>query len=95
MGNSNCDCDSENHGHFCKGLFFGLAVGVGLAWFLGSETGKGFIKTARKRIDEALSAEPGVGDYEEEDASVSSAPDAEPESTFSAKPHKFFKKKTA
>ena len=93
MGNSDCNCDSENHNHFYKGLFFGLVAGVGLARFLGSETGKGFIKTARKRIDEALSAEPGVEDYEEEEASEPSTPDVQPESTFSPKPRRLFKRK--
>lgn len=94
MKNSDCNCDSENHDHFYKGLFFGLAIGVGLAWFLGSETGKGLIKTARKRIDETLSAEPGVEDYEEEEASEPLTPDVQPESTFSAKPQRLFKRKS-
>ena len=73
----------------------GVVLGVGLIRFLGSKTGKELIKTARKRIDEAISMEPGIEDYEEEETSESPIPDVEPESTFSAKPRKFFKKKTA
>ena len=92
MGDNN---HSESEGHFYKGLFFGVILGVGLIRFLGSKTGKELIKTARKRIDEAISMEPGIEDYEEEEASESPTPDVEPESTFSAKPRKFFKKKTA
>ncbi|MEX0616192.1 MAG: hypothetical protein WD231_00090 [Candidatus Woykebacteria bacterium] len=63
--------DRNNHnvdreGDFYKGLFFGLLLGVGLVWFLGTKEGekikkqladKGeeFVDRARESIDKALS----------------------------------------
>ncbi|HEY4695164.1 MAG TPA: YtxH domain-containing protein [Candidatus Nanoarchaeia archaeon] len=32
--------DNDHEGHFYKGLFYGLVVGLGLAWFLGTKEGK-------------------------------------------------------
>lgn len=67
---------SEHEGHFYKGLFFGVLVGVGLIWFLQSDSGKRLVKKARNRLDEALSFEPGMEDFEEEmaeDPSVSTS----------------------
>ena len=92
MGDHNHSGESE--GHFYKGLFFGVILGVGLVWFFGTKSGKELIKTARKRIDEAISMEPGMEDYEEEEASEPLTPDVEPESTFSAKPRRLFKRKS-
>jgi hypothetical protein len=92
MGHHNHSGESE--GHFYKGLFFGAILGVGLVWFFGTKSGKELIKTARKRIDEAISMEPGMEDYEEELASEPPTPDVQPESTFSAKHRKFFKNKS-
>lgn len=59
---------NNNHedGGFYKGLFFGLLLGVGLIWFLGtkegkklkeqvSERGEEFVEKAKESIDEALS----------------------------------------
>lgn len=93
MENHNHKATSETQDHFYKGLFFGLFLGVGLIWFLGTNSGKEFIKTARKRIDEVLSGEPGMEDFEEEETSESSTPEVEPESTFSPKPRRVFKKR--
>ena len=82
--------NNENEGHFYKGLFFGVLIGVGLIWFLNSETGRRFVKTARKRMDEALSTEPGLEDYEEEAEVTNSEPES---STFNTPPpHRFFRK---
>jgi hypothetical protein len=86
-GNHN---NKESEGSFYKGLFFGLLLGIGVVWFLGSESGKEFVKKTRKRIDDALAAEPGLADYEEED--ISAAPEPESKSTTSV-PRRFFHKK--
>jgi len=67
---------NEHEGHFYKGLFFGVLVGVGLIWFLQSESGRSLVKKARNRLDEALAFEPGMEDFEEEmedDQNVSSS----------------------
>lgn len=60
--------DQSNHedGNFYKGLFFGLLLGVGLVWFLGtkegkklkeqlSEKGEEFVEKAKESIDKSLS----------------------------------------
>lgn len=59
---------NKNHedGGFYKGLFFGLLLGVGLIWFMGTKEGKrlkeqmnekgeDFVEKAKESIDEALS----------------------------------------
>ena len=91
MGDHN---HSEGEGHFYKGLFFGAILGVGLVWFLGTRSGKELIKTARKRIDEVISMEPGMEDYEGEEASEPAVSDVEPEATFSEKPKRLFKRRS-
>jgi len=66
MEKTNHNSKNEHEGHFYKGLFFGLLIGAGMAWFLNSESGKELVKTARKKVDEALAAEPGLEDYDED-----------------------------
>ena len=57
--------EAEEDGEFYKGLFFGVLIGAGLIWLLGSDTGKELLKNARKRIDEAISGEAPEGLDEE------------------------------
>ncbi|OGY25478.1 MAG: hypothetical protein A2Z11_03555 [Candidatus Woykebacteria bacterium RBG_16_43_9] len=59
--------EKEHEGHFYKGLFFGLLIGVGVIWFINSEGGKDLVKKARKRLDETLNFEPGMEDYDIDD----------------------------
>ncbi len=83
--------ENNQEGHFYKGLFFGLLIGVGLVWFLNSESGKEIVKKARKKLDEALAEEPGTADYEFEDDEV--GPVAEtPKAKSSSNPRRFFQK---
>ena len=82
--------ESNQEGHFYKGLFFGLLIGVGLIWFLNSEGGKEIVKKARKKLDEALAEEPAAADYEFEDEEV--GPVEETKVKSSSKPHRFFQK---
>jgi len=90
MENPGSSNNKENEGSFYKGLFFGLLLGVGLIWFMGTPTGKEFVKRARKRIDETLAVGPGMEDYEE--GETSAAPEPEPKSTASSPPRRFFRK---
>jgi hypothetical protein len=80
--------NKDHEGHFYKGLFFGLLLGIGVVWFLGSESGKEFVKKARKRIDEALSTEPGMENFEEGTA----GPEPESKAATSTNPRVFFHK---
>ena len=82
--------NKDHEGHFYKGLFFGLILGVGLIWFLNSDTGKDLVKQTRKRIDEALATEPGMKDYEEEENPA--APKSESKVAASTAPRVFFHK---
>ena len=84
--------NKSDEGHFYKGLFFGLLIGVGLVWFLNSENGKELVRTARKKIDEALSFEPGLEGYEYEDTSAEGLGEQAKEAA-STTPHRFFQKK--
>ena len=84
---------NEHEGHFYKGLFFGLLIGVGVIWFLNSEGGKEIVKTARRKIDEALAEEPGAAaDYEFEDEEVGSSEETTAKSA--SNPRRFFQKKS-
>ena len=83
--------ENNQEGHFYKGLFFGLLVGVGLVWFLNSEGGKEIVKKTRRKIDAALAEEPGaVADYEFEDEEV--GPVEETKAKSASKPRRFFQK---
>ena len=82
--------NKDHEGHFYKGLFFGLLLGIGVVWFLGSESGKEFVKKARKRIDEALATEPGMEDYEEGEDTT--GPESESKVATSTSPRRFFHK---
>jgi len=82
--------ENNQEGHFYKGLFFGLLIGVGLVWFLNSEGGREIVKKARKKIDEALAQEPGMADYEFEEEEV--GPVEETKAKSSSKPRRFFQK---
>lgn len=84
---------SNHEEHFYKGLFFGLLVGVGLVWLLNSEGGKELIKTARKKIDKTLAAEPGMADYEFEDEEVGPV-EEQAKMKPSSNPRRFFQKKS-
>ena len=82
--------ENNQEGHFYKGLFFGLLIGVGLVWFLNSEGGREIVKKARKKIDEALAQEPGMADYEFEEEEV--GPVEETKAKSSSNPRRFFQK---
>jgi hypothetical protein len=84
---------NEHEGHFYKGLFFGLLIGVGIVWFLNSEGGKELVKTARKKIDATLAGEPGMEDYDIEDLETSES-EQKAKATASEPPRRFFQKKT-
>ncbi|OGY28229.1 MAG: hypothetical protein A2Z42_03725 [Candidatus Woykebacteria bacterium RBG_19FT_COMBO_43_10] len=84
--------ENNQEGHFYKGLFFGLLIGVGLVWFLNSESGKEIVKKTRRRIDEALAQEPETADYEFEDEEV--GPVEETKAKSSSNPRRFFQKKS-
>jgi hypothetical protein len=92
MENHNHEPKNEHEGHFYKGLFFGILIGVGLVWFLNSEGGKELVKTARKKIDAALAGEPGMEDYDIEDLETSE-PEQKAKATASGEPRRFFQKK--
>ena len=64
MADTNNSGNKEHEGHFYKGLFFGLLLGIGTVWFLNSEGGKDLVKKARNKVDEALEMEPGMEDYD-------------------------------
>lgn len=64
MTNTNNPEHQDQEGHFYKGLFFGLLIGIGTVWFINSEGGKDLVKKARNKIDEALKMEPGMEDYD-------------------------------
>lgn len=89
MNNNN----NDQEGHFYKGLFFGLILGVGLIWFLNSDTGKDLVKQTRKKIDEALSTDPGMEDYDEEGVEETAEVEGAAKSDSSLSPKRFFKKK--
>lgn len=82
----------ESEGHFYKGLFFGVVVGVGLSLFLNSDTGKELVKKARKKIDEELAEEPIPPDYEEVSKKDLTSEAQNPPK--SSSPRHFFKRKT-
>jgi len=84
---------SENEGNFYKGLFFGLLIGVGMVWLLNSEGGKELVKTARKKIDEALTVEPGMEDYDIGDLETPE-PEQKARASASGEPRRFFQKKS-
>ena len=61
--------DSNNDGSFHKGLFYGLVLGVGLVWFLGTKEGKkvkeellnrgqNFLDQAENKLETVLEADP-------------------------------------
>ncbi|MEX0622159.1 MAG: hypothetical protein WD187_04210 [Candidatus Woykebacteria bacterium] len=83
---------NEHEGHFYKGLFFGLLIGVGMIWFLNSEGGKDIVRRARNKIDEALTFEPGIEDYDEDMEDDARADNGS--KTTSKTPKRFFQKKT-
>lgn len=58
--------NQEQEGHFYKGLFFGALIGIGLFWFLQSESGKSLINRAKNKLDESLSTDPSEIDMDEE-----------------------------
>ena len=93
MEKTNHNSKNEHEGHFYKGLFFGLLIGAGMIWFLNSEGGRELVKTARKKFDEALAAEPGLEDYDE-DTVEPSEPKAESSSSQDKTPRRFFQKKS-
>ena len=90
MLNSNNN-NKESDDNLYKGLFLGLLLGVGLVWFLGTPSGKDMVKVARKRIDELLSAEPGLEVVDEE--SLEPGLETETSSVNLLKPRRFFSKK--
>ena len=68
---------SSGAGEFYKGLFFGVLLGVGLIWFLGTkegeklkkelgEKGDEFLDKAKESIDQALSKEQPLNQFFEE-----------------------------
>lgn len=91
MNNEKSQGSNEHEGHFYKGLFFGLLLGVGLIWFLNSDSGKKLTRDLRKKIDEALAVEPGMEDldYDTESENVE-----EQEKTSSKNPRRFFQKRS-
>jgi hypothetical protein len=92
MLNNNHNDNKGGEDNLYKGLFFGLLLGVGLVWFMGTPTGKDLVKTARKRIDELLSSEPGTEDYDDEATEVpESGSESRPLDLL--KPRRFFSKK--
>ena len=93
MENHDHELKKEHEGHFYKGLFFGLLIGVGLVWFINNEGGKELVKTARKKIDAALAGEPGMEDYDIEDLET---PESEQKAKAAAseEPRRLFQKKT-
>jgi hypothetical protein len=65
--------DNGGDGKFYKGLFYGLLLGVGLVWFLGTKEGKklkeqlsdkgeDFIEKTKETIDKSLSEDFVEGD---------------------------------
>ena len=82
---------NEQEGHFYKGLFFGLLIGVGMVWFLNSEGGKHLVRKARNKINEALTFEPGLEDYDEELTEDANSDNGSKTTTKS--PKRFFQKK--
>lgn len=91
MENQSSHNNNDHEAHFYKGLFFGLILGIGLIWFLNSDTGKDLVKRTRKRIDETLASEPGMEDYEEEENSAES--ESESKAPASKSHRVFFHKK--
>lgn len=92
MADTNNSGNKEHEGHFYKGLFFGLLLGIGTVWFLNSEGGKDLVKKARNKVDEALKIEPGMEDYDfvdEEPVEPTKKPVKKPSS-----PRRFFQKKS-
>lgn len=64
--NHNAQFNNQEEGNFYKGLFFGVLLGVGLVWFLGTKEGKKlkeqlsekseeFVERGKESIDKALS----------------------------------------
>lgn len=92
MADTSNSGNKEHEGHFYKGLFFGLLLGIGTVWFLNSEGGKGFVKKARDKVDEALKMEPGMEDYDFVDE-IPSEPIKKPVKKPSI-PRRFFQKKS-
>ena len=69
--------EGSDDGNFYKGLFFGVLLGVGLIWFLGTkegeklkkelgEKGDEFLDKAKESIDKALSEEQPPNQFFEE-----------------------------
>lgn len=92
MTNTNNPEHKDQEGHFYKGLFFGLLIGIGTVWFINSEGGKDLVKKARNKIDEALKMEPGREDYDFVDETPAE-PINKPVKKTSA-PRRFFQKKS-
>ena len=92
MAETNNSHHKEHEGHFYKGLFFGLLIGIGTVWFLNSEGGKNLVKKTRDKVDEALKMEPGMEDYDfvdEEPIEPIKKPVKKPPN-----PRRFFQKKS-
>lgn len=92
MTNTNNPGHKDQEGHFYKGLFFGLLIGIGTVWFINSEGGKDLVKKGRNKIDEALKMEPGLEDYDLVDEAPSETikkPVKKPST-----PRRFFQKKS-
>lgn len=86
------DREHDVDGKFYKGLFYGLMLGVGLVWFLGTKEGKkikeqltdkgeDFIDKAKETIDKNLSE-----DFVEDDQNTS----VESTKESASPPHRFF-----
>jgi len=92
MADANNTNPKEHEGHFYKGLFFGLLLGIGTVWFLNSDGGKDLVKKARNKVDDALKMEPGIEDYDttdEEPFEQIKKPAKKPSA-----PRRFFQKKS-
>lgn len=89
------DQSNNEDGKFYKGLFYGVLLGVGLVWFLGTKEGKRlkeqfsdkgeeFIEKAKETIDKSLSE-----DFVEDDQNTPEGGISKSESP----PHRFFEEK--
>ncbi len=81
--------ENNHEGHFYKGLFFGLLLGVGVVVFSQTEKGKKFIKQAKTSVDETLSKPIFDDFYEDEEIGI----EKEPAKRRPKSLKKFFKKK--
>ncbi len=89
------DRENGREGKFYKGLFYGLMLGVGLVWFLGTKEGKklkeqlsdkgeGFIEKAKETVDKNLAE-----NFVEDDQGISEENTKESKSL----PHRLFEEK--